>query len=361
MKYLTFFKTSSDLYNKFADQIKNSNNIIDTTSSEKPKMEDNFLNEIMKNTQNIFYQNLSKFSKGLKQNIISKGPLSKLNEKSNKIESIKKTQYKKFHEIEDKGKKLQKKFMSYENLFSSFIQERNDSNNISNSKECPNLIDSPDFVYIIKDLIEEIRNLILKINLYVVNLKDDLLTINTLFVEINALVKESILIYIQESKIFFNAEVTKKFEEIENYFKKMEEKQKDNSFKLNKIFNEQKQKEDIFNSLKLYFELLNSSDKVKKELVSDKNAFSIEKYEDIISFFEWLISISPQPTDISVDDLINQKLEIKRDPGIFSKWRNSMIIFTKQNHIILFDKPGLFIIENIVKVFELHKVKFRKK
>ena len=361
MKYLSFFKTSSDLYSKFAEQIKNSNNII-VSSSEKPKLEDNFLNEIMKNTQNIFYQNLSKFSLGLKQKIISKGPLSKLNEKSNKIEAIKKIELKKYNEIEDKTKKLQKKYMSYEKIFNSYLQEENnDNNNINNSNEVPNLIESPDFVYVIKDLIEEIRNLILQINLYVVNLKDDFLTINSLFVEINALVKESILIYIQESKIFFNADVTGKLEEIENYFKKLDEKPQDNSFKLVTIFKEQKNKEDIFNTLQQYFDLLNSSDKVKKELISDKSVFSIEKFEEIISFFEWLISISPQPTDINIDDLIIKKFEIKRDPGIFSKWKSGMLVFTKQSHLILLDKPDLFNIENIVKVFELAKINFRKK
>ena len=375
--YLSFFKNCSELYSKFAEQIKNSNKII-TSTTEKPKMNDNFLCDVMQTTQNIFYQNLLKFSTGLKTNIIAKGPLSKLHEKTNKIEVIKKVHYKKFNTIIDKKKKFEKKYNSYQKLFDSFLPEENsninnddnknnnnnnNNNNIVNNNinKTPKLVDSPDFVYIIKDLMDGINKLILGNNLFIIETKDALLSINNLFVEINNLVKESILIYIQESKIFFGVDVIKKFEEIENYFKKLDEEQKDNSFKLDKIFSEQKNKEDIFNLLQQYYDLLNNSDKVKKELISDKNTFSIDNYSNIILFFEWLISISPQPTDISVDDLIIKKLEIKRDPGIFSRWRNEVMIFTKQHHLILFDKPNTFLLENLVKIFEIDKITYKKK
>jgi hypothetical protein len=248
-------------------------------------------------------------------------------------------------------------------LFDSFFSEENgnDNNNIINNAKIPELVDSPDFIYVIKDLIEKINNLIVGNNLFIIDAKDALYSINNIFVEINTLVKESILIYIQESKIFFGTDVTKKLEEIENYFKKLEEEQKDNIFRLDMIYNEQKHKENISNLLQQYYELLNNSEKVKKELISDKNTFSIEKYENIIAFFEWLISISPQPTDISVDNLILKKFEIKRDPGLFSKWRNEIMIFTKQHHLILFEKPNSFEIKNLIKIFEIDKITYKKK
>jgi hypothetical protein len=89
--YLTFFETSSEIYSKFAEQIKQSNDII-MSSKKLPKMNDNFLLEIMQNTQNIIYLNLSKISNGLKNNIISKGPFSKFQEKIKKIDSIERQQ-----------------------------------------------------------------------------------------------------------------------------------------------------------------------------------------------------------------------------------------------------------------------------
>ena len=364
LNYLSFFKNCSELYSKFAEQIKNSNKII-TSTTQKPKMNDNFLNDVMQDTQNIFYQNLSKFSTGLKQNIIAKGPLSKLIEKTNKIEVIKKTNLRKFIEIVEKRKKFYKKYKAYQNLLNSFLPEENinNNNNINNNaivNQIPGLVDSPDFVCVIKELSEAINKLILDNNLFVIETKDALLSINNLFVDINNLVKESILIYIQESKIFFGTDVNKKFEEIENYFKKLEEEQKDNIFKLDKIFSEQKDKDNIFNLLQQYFELLNNSEKVKKELISDKNTFSIEQYPNIINFFEWLISISPQPTDISIDELIDKKMEVKRDPGIFSRWKKEVMVFTKQHHVNLFDKPNAYFVANLMKIFELDKISYRK-
>ena len=81
----------------------------------------------------------------------------------------------------------------------------------------------------------------------------------------------------------------------------------------------------------------------------------------MILFFEWLISISPQPTDVIVDDLIIKKFDIKRDPGLFMKWRNEIMVFTRQKHIIIFEKANNFLLDNVVKVFETDKITYKKK
>ena len=371
IKYQNFFKRLSDYYTKFEEGIKISTEIL-KSSTEKPKMNDKCLDEIMQSTQNMFYQNLSKFATGLKQNIIAKDPLFEIEEKSNKIKSINKSQLKKIQEINENRINCEKKFKSYEKLFDQFLPEANSinnennynniiDNNINMNNPIPELIDTPDFIYIVKELTEEINKMILQINLLIIDEKDAFYTINNLFLEINQIVKDSIISYINESKIFFNTEIHKNFEEIEKYYKNLEEEQKENNiFKLEKIYSEQKDQENIFNLLQSYYELLNNSQKVKKELISDKNTFSIDYYPNIVLFFEWLISISPQPTDVSVDDLIIKKMEIKRDPGLFSKWRNVVIIFTKQKHMIIFDKPNSFLIDNTMKIFDVDKIAFKK-
>jgi len=354
--YLSFFQSSSEIYSKFAEQIKNTNNII-ISSKNLPKMNDNFLYEIMQNTQNIIYLNLSKISNGLKQNIIAKGPLSKFQEKINKIDSIKKTQSKKFYEIEEMKKKLEKKYTkSYEKLFESLLME-----NINIDDLFKALTDSPDIICVIKDLLDDINKLILEINLFIIDTKDSLYSINHLFVEINDLIRDSVLIYIQESKDNFNIDVTKNFEQIQKYYKKLEENPEDKMFKLDKIFNEQKHKEKIYNLLEQYYNLLDKSERVKKELISDRNNFSIKRYPNIYLFFEWLISISPQPTHITIDDLIIKQIEVKRDGGFFRGWKDSLLVFTKQNHIIVYDKPATYTFENIITIFEIDKTGFGQK
>ena len=354
--YISFFNTSSGIYSNFAEQIKKSKEII-TSSKKLPKMNDSILYEVMENTQNIIHLNLSKISDGLKQNIIANGPFAKYQEKISKIESIKKEHFLKINEIEDKNKNVVQKYAkSYETLFEIFSQEKNNNEDINNS-----LVDFPDLIFIKKDLLDEINDLILQINLFTIDAKDSLYSINVLFVEINNLVRDSVLIYIQESKNIFNIDVTKNFEKIQKYYKSLEDNPEDKIFKLDKIFNEQDNKDKIYNLLEQYYNLLNNSGRGKKDLVSDRNNFSIRKYQNLYLFFEWLISISPQPNQMTTDDLIIKKVEVRRYSGFFGGWKESMMIFTKQKHIILYDKDENDKFENIFQIFEIDKTTFQKK
>ena len=360
LNFITFFKDSSELFSKFAKQIQDTNNII-MSSKKEEKLNDNVLLEAMQKTQNILFQNITSISNTMKQNIINKGPLSKLQEKVNKIENIKKDNFDKLKIISESKKKLLKNFAKYDKIFDAFLPRVNlDLHDINNNiPERPSLIDTPDFILIIKSLIGYINKLILDINLLIIDTKDTLYKINGLYVEINNLVKDAILIYIKECKTIFSLDLTKNFEEIENYYKKLDEKTSDKMFKLNKIFTTKENEDYIYNLLQQYYMLLSNSNSVKKELLSDRNKFSIKSTSNAFLFFEWLISVSPQPSDVSIIDLLVKQLNVKRDPGIFSSWKESVFMFTKQSHLLVLDKPGY--IDDLVKIFELGKTSFRKR
>ena len=362
--FVYFFKNSAELYSKFAEEIQNCNKLI-TFEEKKPKMTDGFLSNVMQSTQNIFYQNLSKFSHGMRQNIIAKGPLSQLSEKKSKIDVIKKTQLKKFSELIDEKKNLEKKYKSYIKLFSSFVPELIPPNPKAPNnpvQPIPELIDSPDFVCIVKDFLDSLNALLSKMIKFTTEAKESMKAINALFVEVYNLIKEAISIYIKESKIFFNQEVTKKFEEVENYFKKYDQNAKENNtFKLTRIFHNEQVKENIYNLLQQYYMLLCNSNTIKKELISDRNAFSTDKYQNVDLFFDWLISVLPTKLEVPVNDLIIKSFEIKRDPGFFSRWKQAGMVFTRQHHLILFDKVNSYKIEDIVKIFETDKITYQRK
>ena len=362
--FVYFFKNSAELYSKFAEEIQNCNKLI-TFDEKKPKMTDGFLSNVMQSTQNIFYQNLSKFSHGMRQNIIAKGPLSQLSEKKSKIDVIKKTQLKKFSELIDEKKNLEKKYKSYIKLFSSFVPELIPPNPKAPNnpvQPMPELIDSPDFVCIVKDFLDSLNALLSKMIKFTTESKESMKAINALFVEVYNLIKEAISIYIKESKIFFNQEVTKKFEEVENYFKKYDQNAKENNtFKLTRIFHNEQVKENIYNLLQQYYMLLCNSNTIKKELISDRNAFSTDKYQNVDLFFDWLISVLPTKLEVPVNDLIIKSFEIKRDPGFFSRWKQAGMVFTRQHHLILFDKVNSYKIEDIVKIFETDKITYQRK
>ena len=354
LNYFKFFKNSSELYTKLAEDMKLSNNMI-MSSANLPKMNDNTLLNVMKKTQDLLCKNLYNTASSLNKNIISKGPMANLTEKINKIETIKKNNHSKFKEIEELKKKLIKNYKNSEKLFEIYCPDINNRQN----RHFPPLIDTPDFVFIVKQLVNLINKLTLDINLYMIEVKDSLYTINGIFAEINNLVRDSVLIYIKESKKVFNIEVTKNFEEIEKYYKKLEENQGDKMFKLKKIFNNSQSEQNFHTLLQQYYILLSGSDFTKPELLRDRNTFSIDKYDNIVFFFEWLISISPQPTSLTFDELIIKKFKVRRDPGVFKSWKDSIMIFTKQYHLLIYDEPENS--ESLAKIFELDKTSFRKK
>ena len=203
------------------------------------------------------------------------------------------------------------------------------------------------------------NKLILDMNMFIVDLKDSFYKMNQIFVQMNNILREAVLIYIQETKKVFNIDVTKNFEEIENYYKNLDKNDQDKMFKISQIFHTNQNRENIHDLLQRYYVLLCNSGRVKNELLKDRNTFTIAKYSNTLLFFEWLISVSPQPISIGTKELILNRVAIKRDPGIFKGWRDSIFVFTRQKHLLLYDAPEKT--ENFVKIFELDKTSFRKK
>jgi len=369
LNYVTFFKESTEAYANFAKQIKVSNNII-MSIKKGDKIDDNILLESMQNTQNKVFQNINNMSNNIKQNILNKKSLSALNEKIYKIENLKKENIEKFNTINEVKNNLQKSFNKYEELFDSYLpspnliinsdknKKVNNSINLYSKPERPSLIDTPDFILIVQSLLLSINKLIVDINLYVISIKDTFYKINELYKEISDLIKKYFIVYIKEFKNLFNNDLAKSLNDIEEYYKKLDDKTLDQIFKLNQIFNTKESEDYIYDLLQQYYILLSNSNSVKKEHLTDVNNFSIKNKSNIFIFFEWFISVSPQPTDISKQNLIIKKINIKRDPGIFFSWKDSILIFTKQKHLLLFDKPGYY--ENLVKIFEFDKISLRK-
>ena len=240
LNFIPFFKDFSDTYAKFAKQIKDANNIIKASKKEEEKLSDNTLFDVMQKTHNAFYQNIINISSTMKQNIVNKGPLSKLDDLINKIEKIKKENLDKIKDISDLKIKMQKYMKQYDKLFKAYSPNLFFDVNNNTIEEMPNLIDTPDLIIIIRSLLGFINKLILDVNLFIIDTKDTFYKINELYIEINNLVKGAILIYIQQCKTIFNSDLTKNFEEIENYYKKYDDNTSDKIFNLKKIFSTKK-------------------------------------------------------------------------------------------------------------------------
>jgi hypothetical protein len=253
---------------------------------------------------------------------------------------------------------LMKKYTeSYEGIFESFLKEAENTEQDINAKS--NIIfNKNDFLCIFKDFMNEINNLILQINLYISETSDNLLQINKLFSDVNNLVGDSVLIYIEQSKAIFNIEMNDNYEKIKQYYQNIKDNSEENMFKLNIIFDKQEDKEKINNSLEEYYKLLKEEN--KKEL--DTNLFSINSHPNLYLFFEWLTQIRPKGGQIFIEDLIIKKFDVRKYDGFFSGWSDCIMVFTKQKHIIIYNKSkDINKSDTVYKFYELAQTTFIQK
>ena len=356
--YFQFFKNIQTIYQSFAEEIKNSKAIFKNANLKLSKIIDTGLGTVLEKTQNSLSQNFQDLSNSLKNKILSKKSINLINEKYNEIEKLKKEINIKIDKIDRRRKKLQKKYTSkYELLFKIYSPELNLPNQNEIQKPT-NLEEVDDFVIIVMDFFNGTNKLVLKTNLFVLEIKDLLYKVNMVFLEYSNLIKNSVLLYIQENKKIFSQDIIKDLESIEKYYEEMSKPETDQSFRIPKIFDTQNLKDQINTNLKDYQIFLKKSNRVQNEILNNDTKFRIENYVNIEIFFETLISINPQPSNLNISDLIKDKFEIKRDPGMFSSWRDCLIMFTKQNHMIIFDKP---VNKFFVNLFEISKVTYIKK
>ena len=356
--YFQFFKNIQTIYQSFAEEIKNSKAIFKNANLKLSKIIDTGLGTVLEKTQNSLSQNFQDLSNSFKNKILSKKSINLINEKYNEIEKLKKEINIKIDKIDRRRKKLQKKYTSkYELLFKIYSPELNLPNQNEIQKPT-NLEEVDDFVIIVMDFFNGTNKLVLKTNLFVLEIKDLLYKVNMVFLEYSNLIKNSVLLYIQENKKIFSQDIIKDLESIEKYYEEMSKPETDQSFRIPKIFDTQNLKDQINTNLKDYQIFLKKSNRVQNEILNNDTKFRIENYVNIEIFFETLISINPQPSNLNISDLIKDKFEIKRDPGMFSSWRDCLIMFTKQNHMIIFDKP---VNKFFVNLFEISKVTYIKK
>ena len=206
------------------------------------------------------------------------------------------------------------------------------------------------------DFFAQVNKLILKTNLFLVDFKDSIYQINFYFIEYTQLIKQAVLIYIQENKKLFNNNLVKDFDRIENYFNELFKPGVDHNLKINKIFETKELKEKMNQFLTDYQVLIKNSKLVKSDILNNHLNFRIETYNNLENFFENLLKINPQPILLTYDDLILNKVDIKRDPGFFSMWKECELIMTKQNHILIFDKPRT---KDFVNCFEISRLDFK--
>ena len=78
--------------------------------------------------------------------------------------------------------------------------------------------------------------------------------------------------------------------------------------------------------------------KDKNNIIDEITNFNLHNFKKTKSFFEFLQNLVPQLLKFNYRDFIQLKIGVKRDAGIFQKWRNTILTVTYQGHILLLDE-----------------------
>ena len=333
---ISFFNKLSELYSYLFKQLKKTNI---TAGENSPKISNNIFKDSIINIKNIIEIDFSQRSESLKRK--TENCNKQINQKIKTIEEIKKISLDKYNEINIIKKILETKYSEkYAKLFDSDIK-----NTI-----VPEL---PDIVMAIIDLNQQVNLLIREINIFIEKTKESFISLNNLFNEININVKDIITSLINENKNNFTDELNQKVEEIGN---KMEENNpEENNFSFSQILTTSSQRKNIYSLLDRLSILLN----FPKDENSEEKLFLIEKYENIVSFLEFLIQNEPEITSITIEELIINKMQVQYYPGILRSWKDCFILFTSQKHLIICDNKDIYSVENIIQIFEKDKINFR--
>ena len=95
---------------------------------------------------------------------------------------------------------------------------------------------------------------------------------------------------------------------------------------------------DINHSLLNYKELLEHYNYINNEEIEEIINFNLIKYKSSEDFIQFLMRLIPEKFSFKFNDMIQLKLDIKKNLGFFSGWKNSLLIITYQGHILLFDQ-----------------------
>lgn len=347
---LKYYKEIMIIFNEFSEKMKgiqnkSLENKINKTNNDKNKeltYKDCNLNDSVKKINNIFADNFDNTSKKI-QNLIINNPL-----------------FIKIDTIESKYVEIFNKMMVYIN---KLIHRKNKFNDKYNKEISPYfsvikqrlndptlfqfLTTGKDFIFIEQDMLLYVNKIYIKISQFLINMellfKDSLTT----FYDYLELLNDLIKLYYNENKNVLKISSLLTNKSILNFDSLLKEKnirQKiEDKFSFNKII-ENNENEKLFNNINHfllnYRDLLVQYNFVKNVDIEEVINFNLITYNSSSSFIQFLMKLIPQKFSFKFKDIIELKMNIKRNSGLIKGWRNSLLVVTYQGHIFIFDQDG---------------------
>jgi hypothetical protein len=355
-QFIQFFKDMTLIYKNFSSDLMKSNNVLNTNITDT--LLSVHMNSLIESNQQLIAKNFIQFSTSLVTNIISKGPFTKIKDLIDRYNNIQKEITLMIERVEEKKDKIAKKFYTKLNpILDAFKQSYDDNNRLFE------IMTKHDFYLIEVEMINSISKMYYRLKLFLNNYKVSINQIREIIFEFMEVIRETFEIYINENKTIFSSNIFANFEAMENFKASITKEYLENAMTLENIINDDVNKK-LFSEMLITYQsnlvTFNNYKKISNDIeLENADNFDIIKIISIPSLIDKVINFMPIGIDLNQkSSLILYQTVVKRDPGVFSSWKNSNLIITIQDFLYVFD-------ENITKKcphkFRLSKVYLRLK
>ena len=302
------------------------------------------LNKSVEKLNLIYADIFSIITNNLKENVLNK-PLY------NKVETVEPKfveNLTKMNKLINKLKHLREKLINkykkeYEPLF-YYYKDRKE-------KRAPELFNDlvcmKDFLFIEYDLISYCNKAFVKIKQF---LKDIEIVFNdstNLFCDYLEALKTMIKIYYDENRFIINPDILPK-DMINNLDKLIEQdirKKIEKKLSIKNIIEFSKDsnlRNEMYHLLLNYRDILIQSQilKEKNKIIEEITNFNLLNFKSTKFFFQFLSDLVPEIRKFNYENFIQLKIFVKRDAGLFKKWRNTILIVTYQGHILFLEESS---------------------
>ena len=337
--YFAYFKNLANIFENFAENlksigqsIKNSSREDDTMNSELMNVEFDLNNSVEK--LNLIYSDIFFIiSSNLKENVLNKPLYSKVDTVEPKLLENLNKMNKLVSKLEHRRDKLIKKYKKdYEPMFCYYKDKK--------QKQSPELFNDlvcmKDFLFIEYDLVGYCNKAFVKIKNFLKEIEILFNDSTNLFCDYLEALKTMIKIYYDENRFIIKPDILSA-NMISNLDKLIEQDIRKNLEKKLSITN---LRNEMNHLLLNYRDILIQSRivKDKNNIIDEITNFNLHNFKKTKSFFEFLQNLVPQLLKFNYRDFIQLKIGVKRDAGIFQKWRNTILTVTYQGHILLLDE-----------------------
>ena len=361
-RIIKFFKEITSAYQRFSADLMKAN--LGVNEVNQDQIFSNNMNAMIEKTQETIASNFMGFSKVLQSNIVQKGPLAKIDEFYKRLSKIDKDILANLNKLQIKKEKLEKLFTTKHNkLFEQLNLFYKEIDKVQDRQKLNEIFYKNDFFIIEMEIMGAFKGLYESVNEFFNLLKSQLKSAVQLSSDYLNIIQESMEIYVGENKKIFS---DLKMENFQKFYNSVSESLETNFIPKNIVtdpemlisFN-QGMKDYQMNFFK--YDITIFKDPSQNEILKCEDNFNIQKFKTIEEFGDFFIAFKPESIEGYYNSNLKEiEIEIKRDPGIFSSWKNSNLIISKQKNILIFDEEGPNLQYIDILSIDRLKVKFKE-